>query len=228
MPEDLIDIVLLVSDSSFYFIAVVAFYCIYKYRSVRSPLTELFHYVFLVALIELVAKIYYVYSNAENNLYLLHILTIGEFILLSLFYRKVIAKPNFKTQGFIVFILFITTLIILNTIFLQDIETYNSYAKSLVQIIVITYAILYFYNLTVDIETINEQNQKSLRLINSSILLYYSGSLFIFMFGNYYKQNPDIYARFWLFNAVLTLVYYLLIFVSIWKATVYQARKYST
>ena len=144
MPQDLIDVVLLVSDSSFYFIAVVAIYCIYKYRNVSSPLTELFHYVFLVALIELVAKIYYIYSNAENNLYLLHILTVGEFILLSIFYRKVIAKPNLKTKEFIGFIIFITTLIVLNTIFLQNIETYNSYAKSLVQIIVITYAILYF------------------------------------------------------------------------------------
>lgn len=233
------DLLFIVSDISVVFVSTLAVFCLYHYKNPKTEtLKYLFLYIFLLTLIEIAAKVVVFYFK-ENNLPLLHLLTLGELILLSLFYRKIIAKPNFKSKGFLYFIAFISILIICNSIFLQSIFIYNSYAKSLVQGIIIAYAILYFYNLTVHIEPqsyyknnildidLNSQNQKSLRLINSSILLYYSGSLFIFMFGNHYKQNQDIYLMFWVFNAALALLFYILLFFSIWQM-VYQARKYST
>ena len=236
------DLVLLVSNVSSVLIAVIAIFCIFYYNKQETKtLNHLFHYIFLLAFIEIAARIISYYFKG-NNLPLLHLLTLGEFIFLSLFYQKIIAKPNLKSNIFLIFISFISILIIGNSIFLQEIYIYNSYAKSLVQGVIIIYAILYFYHLTVHIDIdsyntqtidtidtidIHSQNQKSLRLINSSILLYYSGSLFIFMFGNHYKQNQDIYLMFWMFNAGLALLHYILLFTSIWK-TVYQAQKYST
>jgi hypothetical protein len=220
------DLLLLVSNISIAFIILVALFCLFVYNKKETKaLKYLFNYIFLLALIEIGALIIGSYFR-ENNLPLLHILTLGEFILLSLFYRKIIAKPIFKSKGFLIFIAFISLLIIGNSIFLQEIYIYNSYAKSLVQAIVLIYAILYFYNLTTNIETLHNQDQKSLRLINSAILLYYSGSLFIFMFGNHYQQNEDIYLMFWVFNATIALIYYILLTIGIWK-TVYQAQKYS-
>ena len=233
------DLALLISNTSIVFIVVTAAFCLFHYKNTETKtLKHLFHYIFLLAFIELGAIVASSYLKV-NNLPLLHILTLGEFVFLSLFYQKIIAKPNLKSNRFLLFIAFISLLIIGNSIFLQEIYIYNSYAKSLVQGIVIIYAILYFYNLTVHVDVdsynthtidtidINSQDQKSLRLINSSILLYYSGSLFIFMFGNHYKQNQDIYIMFWMFNASLALLHYILLLTSIWK-TVYQAQKYST
>jgi hypothetical protein len=235
------DIAILIADTANFFLVCVAFFCLYHYKNNESKtLKNLYHYIFLCAVISILADILNIYQ--QNNLSLLHLLTLGEFVLLSLFYREMITKPNLKTKGFLIFIAFISILIISNSIFLQDIFTYNTYAKSLVQVIIITYSIIYFYNLTVnldeephlhsshtinDISSINSQKQKSIRLINSSILLYYSGSLFIFMFGNQYKQNEDIFLMFWAFNAGLLLLVYILIAIGIWK-TIYQAQKFST
>jgi hypothetical protein len=105
---------------------------------------------------------------------------------------------------------------ILNSLFFRIGGDYNSVSKTIVQIIIISYAVLYFYNLT-EIRSNSNRVSKSLSLINSAILIYYSGSLFIFMCGQALRDYPEWIKTFWAFNAVLNLIFQLLIFFGIWK-----------
>ena len=150
-----------------------------------------------------------------NNFWLLHLLTLGEFIFLSLFYYHLF-KENDRFQKFIrIFLPIVSLLIISNSIFLEPITGYNSNAKALTQLFIISYAIYYFYIVSTK-EILTDNYNKALHIINSGILLYYAGSLFIFMFG---KIAMDIveWKLFLIFNATLYFIFLIIVLIGLWK-----------
>ncbi len=179
-----------------------------------QPLQILGYFLLFNLAIEIGARLIVYYL--PNNLPLLHLYTLGELILLSLFYRYVLPVNLFKWRHFAVFIAFISLLIILNTIFLQSIFVFNSYSKTLVQIIIILYSILFFFHLP-ETPGFRQPEAWSLRVINSAVLIYYCGSLFIFMFSNIFIEKSIIYHGFWIFNALLNFLFQILVLIGLWR-----------
>ena len=190
-------------------------FCILYQKKLNVSFKRLFYFLIWNLIIEILA-ILFTYLG-YNNLPLLHIYTLGEFLLFSYFFKSLIDKPIFFRRFFIYFMIIGSLFIVSNSFFFQPIFEFNSYAKTFVQVTIIGYAIVYFYNL-VENPSFSSQVSKSLRLINSVILIYYSGSLFIFMCGQVSFGNTQVYIMFWIFNAVLNFLFQLLILVGLWKA----------
>lgn len=186
-----------------------------KFNELNRPFRALFYFLILNLLTEILA---FIFSECGvNNLPLLHGYTLGEFILFSFFYRSLSYKPNFFTRYFWFIIGIGSLLIIGNSLFFQPIFGFNSTAKTGVQISLIVYAVSYFYNLVAD-EHFAQLKSKSIRLVNSAVIIYYSGSLFIFMFSQISFGNEDIYRLFWIFNSFLYVGFHLIIFTALWIA----------
>lgn len=165
----------------------------------------------------------------ENNLYLLHIYTLFEFLVWSLFYKYLFNKKEKNHNYYWPSVFLIAVLLILNSMFLEPISGFNSNAKTLVQLILIGYAVIYFFNSFGKTDFSTKENQ-SILLINFAIILYYSGSLFIFMFAKLLETNdvsPLSFDGFWLFNALLNAIFQLLILVSIWKVAFSKTKSLS-
>ena len=154
------------------------------------------------------------YGIKVNNLYLLHLYTLIEFLLITLFYHQVFQDISFWKKNVFGFIVFVSFLVVSNSIFLQPITVFNSNAKTLTQSIFIGYAIAYFLQANSDK---TDLFSTVIKTINSAILLYYAGSLFIFMFGNVFFQLDEFHKIFWVANAVLYLIFQLLVFTAIWQ-----------
>lgn len=181
---------------------------LFFWKELNTPFRRLLYFLIWNALIEILAFVFI--QLGYNNLPLLHIYTLGEFILFSYFYKSLIDKPIVFQKSYWYLVIAASVLIILNTVFFQSIFRFNSFAKTGVQVSIIAYAVLYFYNL-VENQWFSEITYKSLRLINSAILIYYSGSLFIFMHGQVSFENTQRFTIFWAFNSVLNLIFQLLI-----------------
>jgi hypothetical protein len=166
-------------------------------------------------MIEILARVFM--QLEYNNLPLLHIYTLGEFILFSYFYKSLLYKPAVFHKKYLYFIVGCSLLIVFNSVFFQSIYEFNSYAKTFVQITIIGYAVLYFYNL-IGNDTAAPVASKSLRIVNSAVIIYYSGSLFIFMYGKIALENARPYIVLWAFNSVLNIIFQLLILLGLWKA----------
>jgi hypothetical protein len=188
-------------------------FCFVHRHKLNSPFRFLFYYLIWNLLIEILAITFM--KIGYNNLPLLHIYTLGEFVFFSYFYKSLIHKPSAFQKFFRHYIVVGSILIILNSIFFQSIYDFNTYSKSVVQITIIGFAVLYFYNL-IENKLLTEEISKGLRLVNSAILIYYSGSLFIFMYGISLEAN-DHYIMMWTFNAILNLVFQMLILRGLWK-----------
>ena len=163
--------------------------------------------------IQIIAKIIALYKG--NNLPLLHLYTMIEFVLISLFYKEILFNKLKIGQYFYYFIGLIVLIIVGNSIFIEPLRGFNSNAKGLTQLIIISYSIIYFFNrLSIDVSKKN----LILNRINAAILLYYSGSLFIFVFAKILVKKSSILNNyFWDFNALLYLVFQILILIATWR-----------
>lgn len=172
------------------------------------------YYLSLSLGIQLIAKGFANYGL--NNLPLLHLYSLLEFIIISIFYKKVLIKEN-GFQKWINYIIGVGSLLIVaNSIFLQPLTTFNSNAKALSQVIIMGYAISYYFSI------LHERTQTTpiLNLLNAAILIYYAGSFFVFMFSDVLLKNldEDTQLLFWIFNALLYLVFQLIVIFVGWKA----------
>ncbi|MEM7085542.1 MAG: hypothetical protein AAF489_05125 [Bacteroidota bacterium] len=190
-------------------------FCFVYLKKLNTPFRRLFYFLILNLITEILAFTFMQFEY--NNLPLLHLYTLGEFVLFSYFYRNLIDKPVRLKNVFIYFVGMGCVLIVLNSVFLQSIYAFNTFAKTSVQVVIIAYAVLYFYNL-VENRSLSSAESKSLRLVNSAVLIYYSGSLFIFMYGKFSLINVEGYVVFWAFNAILNFIFQLLILIGLWKA----------
>lgn len=158
-----------------------------------------------------------------NNFWLLHLFTPGEFLFLSLFYYHLFDNQQSFQKLIRIALPIVSILVICNSIFLEPITWYNSNAKTLTQLFIISYSIYYFYVISTK-EILTDTYNKALHSINSSILLYYAGSLFIFMFGKLALHlHINRWEPFLLFNAILYFVFLVIVLVSLWKA-IYKQR----
>lgn len=195
---------------------------LFKFKGLRASLQIFVVFLIFNLCIEIGAKI--LFHQKMNNLPLLHLYTFGEFILLSFFFKSLTKEIPIFQKWLPPIMIIVGLLIVGNSAFLQSIYGFNSYAKTLTQVIIIIYSVLYFYTLSDEV-SLNNLEQKSLRLINSAIIVYYSGSLFIFMFSNYFlKKQIELHQGFWAFNALLNLVFQFLVLYGIWKVAFRQMK----
>jgi hypothetical protein len=182
-----------------------------NYRRIGKLLSIIFYYLLLDGFINVMAA---VFANVHiNNLPLLHIFTILEFLLLSFFYIKVLKEP--LAHKVIKFLLVLFPLIcVLNFIFFQSIYRFNTYTRPLEILIIMGYSLAYFAQTN---ESDNEKKWSSnaLNWVNTGILLYFSGALFIYSFSNLTTAytSPKYYALnlfIWNIHATLLLGMYLL------------------
>ena len=131
-----------------------------------------------------------------NNLPLIHIYAYFEFIFLSFFYRNLIKKPNFQSRFFDALILIGFLLMLGNSFFVQSFFEYNSYAKTFSNLSIILYALIFIYNLFVD--TIAQPFRKAFSTINFGILIYFMGTLVVYLLSNYiFINNAEILNDIW-------------------------------
>ncbi len=185
----------------------------------------LLYYLIWNLIIEVFANVLHIVKS--NNLPLLHLYTLGEFIFLSYYFLNVFGIWTQKRALSKIYIGSISVLIILNSIFIESIYGFNSYSKTGVHLIIIFYAVAYLI-LFIKNKLPAIARDKYTQIINMAILIYYSGSLFIFMFSNYYKKHDvKIPIELWSINAVLNMIFQLVILYVIWKMVFSKTRKYS-
>lgn len=189
--------------------------CLFYWRRLPLEFKWLTAYLFFCLCIEVGAHLM---SHQGNNLPLLHLYTLGEFLLWSFFFKTVLGKDSWLNKYFVPFLMGITGLVVANSVFLQPIWGFNSHAKTLVQLVIIVYALVFAFHYA-EFNVRQSNAYKILRFINALILMYYCATLFIFMSSGFWTANDlatNVLVR---INKWLNILFLVLILFSIWKVT---------
>lgn len=140
-----------------------------------------------------------------NNLTILHIYSLFQFIAFSAFYWSTTNK-KVKKQLIVIVSGVVSCLLIVNSIWNEPLREFNSLGIFISNGTIMVYAVSYFFEvLSAEVST------KKHIIINSGILLFMCESLVVFLFGNFLKKiEPIDQAGLW-YAHISTYIFFLIL-----------------
>ncbi|WEK34338.1 MAG: hypothetical protein P0Y53_17775 [Candidatus Pseudobacter hemicellulosilyticus] len=151
-----------------------------------------------------------------NNLPLLHVYTLIEFVLLygfcELFWKGLFGKYVVRGVA-IAFVLFS----LLNSAFIQPVNTFNSYARGLEALLLIGYSLLNFYKLYLTVPA--EPADGPAAWVSAGMLVYFSGGFCLFVLSNtILPLGIHLNVQIWAVHGMLSIFLYSCLLIGLWKA----------
>jgi hypothetical protein len=198
-------------------IFVTALYAAILYRQLGKALRVFALFLFLSGIIQGISLALWFLN--KNNFPLLHVYVAAGFCLLAWFY-KIILKGFINPKIIDITIVFFLAGTLVNSVFFQNLYTFNSNAVVLESILVIILSLSTFVFFINDIvKETHHENLSSLNWINSGLFIYNTSSLVIFYFGDYFTRHfPEYLNRYtWVLHSFFSMVMYSFFYIGLWK-----------
>ncbi|MCG2616164.1 hypothetical protein LZZ85_17840 [Terrimonas sp. NA20] len=179
-----------------------------------------FGFIFLYLCFSLAANIasHIMARHGINNMPLLHADTIIEMLLFGFFFIKLFKERRVRQFIGICLVLFCLFTLI-NFLFIQSIYQFNTYPRPVEAILIISFALIYWWQ--GDFDQVSEERWTDIPVnwIISGILLYFSSTMFLFIFSNYlihqFSKQANIFI--WNLHAAMAMLMYLLFSIGFYK-----------
>jgi len=153
-------------------------------------------------------------SKGINNLFIAHIFGLIELIMWMWFFQ-IILKYN-KTTFHILAVLF-SLLYVLNSIFIEPLETYNSSAQSIIAILTVLLSIIYFKNIYINEDEIFPERSPEFWFC-IAIFFCHSGGLFsLLLSSDILTESPDRFYGSWIIHNALNVLKNIVFAVGLWQ-----------
>lgn len=181
--------------------------CIIKYGHLNKPLKIIFAYLIFAFIINIAGSI--MADHRINNLPLLHLYTIGEYLFIACFFL-VQFKNKMLRRVIICLMIIFPAVCICNFIFIQNIHSFNTYTRPIEAILILSFCARYLFAksqlLNLPLLSFAET------WVAAGLLFYFSSSLFQFVFSNYVSYHAPLVTRelIWDIHASFVLFMYAL------------------
>jgi hypothetical protein len=177
-----------------------------RYTSIDMKLRLIFYYLLLSFFFNSVTTA--LAESGQNNLPLFHLFTLLEGVLLLFFYRECL-DGYLKKRFFWVIVVLYTCFCLGNSLFVQDLFSFNTYSRFVEALLIISLSLYYFYT-TLETKMSGQWYTDPLIIINIGLLIYFSSSLFLFLFSEVLLLNKRINILAWVIHATLVMFMYIL------------------
>ncbi len=152
----------------------------------------------------------------ETNLWVYHFFVPVSFVIVLRVYAHHLSRNLFVNRTFNIVSLTFVALAVINSVWVQKLDDFNSNMISLSSFIYMILAIRYFYRL---IKTRKQERLEREPMVwfNTGVLLYHSGSLILFLFvNNLIDGSPDLLLSSWWMNAILNVMLIVFNAIALW------------
>lgn len=198
-------------------ILLTVIYAAFCFKKLGRELKVFSYYIFFSGIVQFSAL--FLWFARKNNMPLLHLYVPVGFVMLAWFYATLLkgfVNTKIIWSTAMLFLLFSIT----NTLFFQDVFTFNSNDLT-VESILITILALFTFNFFLNsiVKKSIGDDIKSLNWINSALFIYNSADLLIFYFGNSIIRNfsYDLNLYTWVLHSFFSMVMYTFFLISLWK-----------
>jgi hypothetical protein len=177
-------------------------------------LKTVFYYLTLAVCTHLLSFI--LWKLKKNNLPVLHVYTVLEYLVLLRFYYLVL-KSFIPGTVFIALVVIFPLFSIADSLFIENIHSFNTYSRSVEALIFIFLSVCWFVKSVSDPET-NENTNRPLNHIAGGLLIYFAGSVVLFSFRDLISQfTRSFLMNVWSLHTLLLFLMYILITTGLWK-----------
>lgn len=149
-----------------------------------------------------------------GNLPMLHLFTVLQFVLLANIMRKVLV-PLISNRTLNILMMAFILFASIDALFLNGIDNFNSYSRPLASFILVFLALCYFYKTLKELK-VKSLDKEPLFWLHIGILIYFSGSFFIFLFTNYIKTSNDALFTLWGIHAIFNIFLNISYAIALW------------
>ncbi len=197
-----------------YFLLFPLLIGIYNFRFLKEETQAIFFYVLIAIFFEVLSRTL-LYMKFRNTLPMLHLYTAIEFTVFWLFYYRFFKFFYSKTAMGVLLSLFLL-FAILNALFLQKIDTFNTYARGLESLMIISLSLLAFNKILVELDT-RYPTKQPIFWVNTGVLFYFSGNLVVFVLSNYISNDNQLLLVAWGIHAILMALLNCFIAIGLWQ-----------
>ena len=197
-----------------YFLILPLLAGIYNFKYLKGESLAIFYYVLIAIFFEILSRTL-MYLKFRNTLPMLHLYTVIEFSVFWLFYFRFF-KLFYSQKAMKILLGFFVLFAVQNAIFLQKIDTFNTYARGLESIIMIALSLLAFNKILVELDT-RYPTKQPVFWVNTGVLFYFSGNLVVFVLSNYISNNNPLLLVAWGIHAILMAILNSFIAVGLWQ-----------
>jgi hypothetical protein len=202
-----------------WFVVVPAMLLVYKaVKPGQGTLLPLLLYFFVSLVVQIAS--FMLWRQNINNLPLLHIYTPVEFLLLLWFFNRLPGRIV-SDKLFWVLVISFLLLCISDSLFLESIYKFNTYARSLEALMLIVLSVKWFvYVITSEEKNGVRLNTANINYLVSGIFIYFAGSIVLFSFSNMVNRLAYPMAlNVWSIHTLLLFLFYLLATIALlrWK-----------
>lgn len=204
-----------------YFGLFTSFFCLLplligfiNFRRISADLKPVLLLLIFILLTEIVSSL--ISDSGINTFPVIRIYTVIEFCCLFAFYKRFFdAHTKIKFLKIVIPVFFLIALT--DAFVLNSINSSDTLASSIEGVSIIIFSVNAFY-LIMKKMLFDNLLDEPFFWINSAYLIYFSGTLFLFIFLNYIVKNQiENYGKLYIINSILNLVNYTLITIGFWK-----------
>lgn len=199
-----------VSDFSIIIPAAVG---IIWYKHMRAGLVVLVWLILISILFE--AAMYYMGEKGMNNHIIGNVFIIVQYVFLSVVFYLSFSSYIIRKGLLVVAVLF-TVFGMVNLLFVQGHDCFNSWTLGLANLLLMLVALLFYYKLFKE-GKVQRLERYPLFWVASAVLLYAAGNFYLFIFSNYAlaESNEFLYAQ-WSIHSVINIVTNLCYAIGLW------------
>ncbi len=186
---------------------------IVEYRKMNGVLSLLLIFLIISLLTEITA--YSMALNGIANLPILHLFSIIQVVFISFIYYKSFPGKRVK-KGIIFTSIALLIFLIVNSFYIQGFNKFDSNGKGLAGLYFIVLSLMYFHEIF-NKEILIKLEEQPMFWINTGILTYFSGNMFLFTFFNEkFFAIESYYFSLYLIHAVFYLFYIFFVSRGLW------------
>lgn len=183
------------------------------YRKLKPSAKNIVWLAFVSFVFDIVGRV--LWWNKIPNLFVGNMYAIIEFAIISFIYK--FEFKSFIPKYWLETVVGVTVCFFLyNLLWGQGFFFNNTLSKTIESVLLILFSLLYFHKTIKELK-ITRLEATPMFWFNSGVLLYFSGSLFIFIFSNYLlTYSKELGIQIWAIHAFFMMLFYFTISIALW------------
>jgi hypothetical protein len=197
-------------------VSPLLYFLVYRKQDIRTlkPILPFIILTFIASIYEFLGTLTFGW-NVSNWFIIYNILS---FLAINYFYHNLI-QTKFQVFNNLFLLAFILLCYILFVNYqIKDFLIISTYFKGFITLFVLLFSVLWFVKIFQEVY-VDDLLKNSIFYFISGFILYYCGTLFLFLLSNYIlRVDTATLHSYWLVNVILNLILRILLLMGLWKA----------
>ncbi len=189
----------------------------YQWKSTDIATRPIRLLLIITLILDSIIYYYFITGQNKNNMFLFHVFTFLEMILLILYFRSFF-RQNWIRRMFFVLLLLFSVMVVLNIFYWESLDDFPSIPRTIECVVVMILSILFFINLFQQ-STVSSLMRYNHFWLVSGLLLFFAGTFFMNIVGSLVINKNDLGFNVYDIHSFLNIFLNIIYTIALWMSS---------